>query len=125
MGVRSEAAETAKAVIVYLRERFDLPIAEPTPDEAAAWVERHGFAGDALKRLLIDCSAKRFGLEPTGEEGNPPAYVGQVDQRALVGQVREEDGRNSERIPNIEATSASSRKIGAGTLGWKRYDVAH
>lgn len=60
---KPRAEATARAVIVYLRERFDLPIAEPTPDEAAAWLERSGFAGDDLNRLLRECASERFGLD--------------------------------------------------------------
>jgi hypothetical protein len=58
---KTRAEATAKAVVAYLHERFDLPIAEPTPDEAADWLRRHEQPGDDVKRLLLDCASERFG----------------------------------------------------------------
>src|SRR5205823_410044 len=46
---KARAEATSKAVVAYLHERFDLPIAEPTPDEAADWLRRHEQPGDDVK----------------------------------------------------------------------------
>jgi hypothetical protein len=62
---RGEAV--AAAVVGYLRERFDLPVAEPTPEEAADWLRRYGRDGDEVKRLLLNCTAERFGPGGAGD----------------------------------------------------------
>lgn len=60
---RRGAEDIAHAVGEYLRERYGLPVAEPTPAEAIAWVRGHGLGGetlDALGRILTDCTSTRF-----------------------------------------------------------------
>jgi hypothetical protein len=59
--VRAEAI--TRALADYLRERFDLPSAEPTPAEAAAWFARLELPSelvDQVSQLLERCAELRF-----------------------------------------------------------------
>ncbi len=66
---RARAEAVSGAVVLYLRERFDLVYQEPTPGESAEWLARFGIAGSLTERLgqlLQRCAAGRFG--PVDEE---------------------------------------------------------
>lgn len=59
---RQQADLAASAVAGYLRQRFDLPVAEPTPLEAGDHLRRAGCSGgaDDVTRFLQSCDAARF-----------------------------------------------------------------
>jgi hypothetical protein len=64
LGGRAHAEAVSAAVVLYLRERFDLAVQEPTPGECADWLARFGLAEvltERLRLLLEDCTAARFG----------------------------------------------------------------
>ena len=59
----SRAERVAAALGGYLRDRFDLPSAEPTPAEVSAWLARLGLPAGQVERaarLLAQCAALRF-----------------------------------------------------------------
>ena len=64
---RAQAEATAHAIVAYLHERFDLPIAEPTPAEAADWLARYGGPAEQVRHLLADCAVERFGPGTFGD----------------------------------------------------------
>jgi hypothetical protein len=62
-----QARRTAAAVAAYLRHRLDLPMVEPTPDEAAAHLRTYGVSAELAGQsadLLRRCAAVRFDPEP-------------------------------------------------------------
>jgi hypothetical protein len=64
---RAQAESVSSAVVLYLRERFDLVPLEPTPQESARWLERFGYPEtltERLQLLLEGCAAARFGPAP-------------------------------------------------------------
>jgi hypothetical protein len=71
-GGRARAETVSQAVVLYLRERFDLVPLEPTPQESALWLRRFGYdeaLAERLRQLLQECAAVRFGPE-SEEAGN-------------------------------------------------------
>jgi hypothetical protein len=63
---RACADAVVGAVGEYLHARFDFPVAEPTPEEVAAWVAARGVdckQAEQGRRLLEACAAERF--QPT------------------------------------------------------------
>lgn len=82
---KAHAEAVARAVVAYLQERFDLPVREPTPDEASAWLAGQGVAEPlrgSLRSLLAGCAAGRF-----ANEGGTPDLAEQA--RAFITAVEE------------------------------------
>jgi hypothetical protein len=66
----TRAGHVAEALTAYLRERFQLSAAEPTPAEAAATLRRAGCTptlADAAARFFAACDAARYGPAVDGE----------------------------------------------------------
>jgi hypothetical protein len=64
---RTQAEGVSQAVVLYLRERFDLVPQEPTPEESARWLGHFGYSDaimERLRQLLEACAADRFGPGP-------------------------------------------------------------
>jgi hypothetical protein len=67
---RDQAEEVARTVAFYLNQRLELPLGEPTPAEAEAWLRSQELPTelcDQIHGLLCACDEVRFG--PTPSEG--------------------------------------------------------
>jgi hypothetical protein len=73
---RPRVEAVSAAVVLYLRERFDLVYREPTPGESADWLAHFGISEGLTQRtrqLLQECAAGRFGPQETEDNLAAPA----------------------------------------------------